>query len=137
MCFSSYLTIFFEAITSKKPLYTTDLLRPNFDSYIQAAFIEMQAPLAVQKALERAFSKGWTLWKCPIAGFTYCIRRVFKFDMAFAYVVHVIRMVAALTYKARRFSLSISEYARDAPKFDGAQTSKIFILEGAYAASET
>ncbi len=58
MCFSSYLTIFFEAITSKKPLYTTDLLRPNFDSYIQAAFIEMQAPLAVQKALERAFSKS-------------------------------------------------------------------------------
>ncbi len=31
----------FEIIASKKPLYTADLLRPNLDLYVQAAFIEI------------------------------------------------------------------------------------------------
>ena len=38
-------------------------------------------------------------------------------------------MVAALTCGVRRFSLSISECARDAPKFDGARASKIFCVK--------
>ncbi len=50
-----------EAVTFEKPLYTVNPLRPSPDLYVQAAFVEMQAPLTVQKALERAFSRGWTL----------------------------------------------------------------------------
>ncbi len=55
-----------------------------------------------------------------------CIRRVFRFDAAFACVVCVVRVVAALTCGAQRFLFSVSECARDAPKFDGARASKIF-----------
>jgi len=66
-----------------------------------------------------------------------CIRRVFRFDAAFACVVCVVRVVAALTCGAQRFLFSVSECARDAPKFDGARASKIFALEGARTASET
>ncbi len=50
-----------EAVASEKPLYTADPLRPSPDPCVQAAFVEMQVLLAVQKALERAFSGGWTL----------------------------------------------------------------------------
>ncbi len=50
-----------ETVTSEKPLYTADPLRPSLDPYVQAAFIEMQVLLAVQKALEQAFSRDWTL----------------------------------------------------------------------------
>ena len=50
--------MFFKTVASKKPLYTVDPLHPNLDPYDQATFVEMQAPLAVQKALERAFSRG-------------------------------------------------------------------------------
>ena len=56
MYFSSYLIVFFRAVAFEKPLYTTDLLRLNPGLYGQATFIEMQTPLMVQKALERAFS---------------------------------------------------------------------------------
>ncbi len=45
------------AIASKKPLYTVDLLRRSPGPYGQATFVEMQTPLVVQKALERAFSR--------------------------------------------------------------------------------
>ncbi len=48
----------FETVASEKLPYTADLRRPSPDPYIQAAFVEMQVPLMVQKALERAFSKG-------------------------------------------------------------------------------
>jgi len=58
MYFSSYLVVFLGAVASEKPLYTADPLCPNLDPYDQATFVEMQAPLAVQKALERAFSRG-------------------------------------------------------------------------------
>ena len=50
--------MFFEAVASEKPLYTADPLRPSLDLYVQAAFVEMQVLLAVQKTLERAFSRG-------------------------------------------------------------------------------
>ncbi len=50
--------MFFKAVTSEKPLYTVDSFRPNLDLYVQIAFVEIQTPLTVQKALERAFSKG-------------------------------------------------------------------------------
>ncbi len=57
-CFSGYLAVLLETIASKKPLYTADPLRPNPDPYVQATFVEMQVLLAVQKALEQAFSGG-------------------------------------------------------------------------------
>ena len=57
-CFSNYLAVFLETIASEKPLYIADPLRLNPDLYVQVAFVEMQAPLAVQKALKRAFSRG-------------------------------------------------------------------------------
>ncbi len=47
------------------------------------------------------------------------------------------RMVAALIYGTRRFSLSVNKYARNASKFNRVQMSKIFALEGVYTASET
>ncbi len=47
-----------ETVASEKPLYTADPLRLSLNLYVQAAFVEIQAPLAVQKALERVFSKG-------------------------------------------------------------------------------
>src|SRR6266566_7803954 len=40
-------------------------------------------------------------------------------------------------YGTRRFSLSVNECARDAPKFDGARALKIFALEDVRAALET
>jgi len=58
MCFSGYLVVLFEAITSEKSLYIIDPFRQNLDPYDQTAFIEIQAPLTVQKALKRAFSEG-------------------------------------------------------------------------------
>ena len=48
----------FETVASEKPFYTVNPLRPSLDPCVQAAFVEMQAFLMVQKALERAFSKG-------------------------------------------------------------------------------
>jgi len=57
MCFSGYLVVLFGVVAFKKPLYTVDLLRSNLDLYDQVAFVEIQTPLAVQKALERAFSR--------------------------------------------------------------------------------
>ena len=59
--FSGYLVGLFEAVASEKPLYTAGLRRSSLDPYVQSAFVEMQAPQVVQKALERAFSGGWTL----------------------------------------------------------------------------
>ena len=56
MCFSSYLVVLFGAVAFEKPLYTVDPLRRSPGLYGQAAFVEMQTPLVVQKALERAFS---------------------------------------------------------------------------------
>ncbi len=56
-CFSGYLVVFFGAVVFEKPLYTVDSFRPSPGLYDQAAFVEMQTPLVVQKALERAFSK--------------------------------------------------------------------------------
>ena len=56
--FSNYLIVLFKAIASEKPLYIADPLRSSLDLYDQVVFVEMQAPLAVQKALERAFSGG-------------------------------------------------------------------------------
>ena len=50
--------MFLGAVAFKKPLYIADPLRPSLDLCDQAVFVEMQAPLAVQKALERAFSGG-------------------------------------------------------------------------------
>ena len=54
-----------------------------------------------------------------------------------ACVVRWKRLDAAFTYRARRFSPSINECARNAPKFGGAQTWKIFALENACTASRT
>ncbi len=58
MCFSGYLVVLFGAIASEKPFYTADPLRPSPGPYGQAAFVEKQTPLVVQKALKRAFSRG-------------------------------------------------------------------------------
>ncbi len=56
--FLSYLVGLFKAVASKKPFYTVDLRCPSLDSYVQFAFVEMQALQVVQRALERAFSGG-------------------------------------------------------------------------------
>ena len=57
MYFSGYLIMFLGTIASEKPLYTADPLRRSPDPYSQAAFVEIQTPLMVQKALKRAFSR--------------------------------------------------------------------------------
>ncbi len=47
----------FGAVTFEKPLYIVDPFRRSLGPYGQVAFVEMQTPLVVQKALERAFFK--------------------------------------------------------------------------------
>ncbi len=63
----------------------------------------------------------------PCNVFYVLYTRKFRLDTAFAYVIRVVRIMTALTYRTqkfyaaftygiRRFSLVISEYARNAPK---------------------
>ena len=40
-CFSGYLAVLLGTVTSEKPLYTVDPLRPSLDLYDQATFVEM------------------------------------------------------------------------------------------------